>query len=232
MNHSWLFVMLIAGAYLLGSVPFGLLVARMRGVDIRSQGSGNVGATNVGRVLGRKWGVLVFLLDAGKGALCTLAGGAASHSASVMEAGRASPDWWWLASGFACVAGSVAPIYLRFRGGKGVAASVGAILGIYPYLTLPALAVLALWAVVVRASGYVSLGSIAAAVGLPLAFVGICVARGWRVSEHYPLLGLCVALAALILLRHRENIGRLLAGRENRIGAARTAQDEPSANHG
>jgi len=224
MTAGWTIALLLIGAYLVGGIPFGLLVARLRGVDIRRHGSGNVGATNVGRVLGRKWGAIVFLLDAGKGMICTLAAGWLGHASETNDpTGRlAAQDWLWLGAGLSCVLGSVAPVYLRFRGGKGVAASIGALLGIYPYLTLPALVVLVAWAVVARTSGYVSLGSMVAAALLPAVFMVACRLFNWPVAGHYPLLGLCLALAALVLIRHRQNIGRLMAGTENRIGAVRS----------
>jgi glycerol-3-phosphate acyltransferase PlsY len=216
---------LLAGAYLVGSIPFGLLVARCRGVDIRRCGSGNVGATNVGRVLGFRWGLLVFLLDLGKGAASTVGAGLlldwpVDPSRAI---GSLQRDVVWLAAGLACVLGSIAPLYLRFRGGKGVAASLGAVLGIYPYLTLPGLVVLVAWALVVRLTGYVSLGSMVAAGLLPISFLAFARLRGWGLSEHYPLLALCIGTALLILLRHRDNLRRLMAGTENRWAPRRRA---------
>ena len=207
--------LLFFGAYLVGGVPFGLLVARLRGIDIRRHGSGNVGATNVGRVLGRPWGILVFVLDVAKGAACTASVGfIMPDSTSTWTAHR---DLIWLGAGLACVLGNVAPVYLKFRGGKGVAASLGALFGIYPFLTWPGLAALLIWGLVVKATGYVSLGSILAASLLPLLFSALCWRMGWGLAEHFPLLGLCIGMAILVLMRHWENIGRLLAGTENKV---------------
>jgi len=220
MNATTHLFSLFVAAYLLGSVPFGLLVARLKGVDIRNKGSGNVGATNVGRVLGKKWGILVFILDVGKGLASTLAAAELIHR-NPTESWAVSPafqDLVWLGIGAASIVGSMFPIYLRFRGGKGVAASLGAMLGVYPYLTWPGLFAMVLWAVVVKLSGYVSLGSVIAATSLPLTFVALGFVKGWSLTEHYPLLVLCLLLAALILLRHRDNMSRLLAGTENKIG--------------
>lgn len=212
--------LLFAAAYLLGSIPFGLIISRAKGVDIRKHGSGNLGATNVGRVLGRRWGALVFILDAGKGALAAgLAGFLIARSDAPWISSRpAHVDWLLLGAGLCCLLGNIAPFYLGFKGGKGVAASLGFVLGVYPYLTLPGLAAGAVWLITVKISRYVSLGSILAACALPIAFVAAARLSSWTLAEHYPLFCLAVAMAILVLLRHRSNIARLLAGTENRVG--------------
>ena len=217
-------LLLLAGSYLIGGIPFGLLIARLKGVDIRRVGSGNIGATNVGRALGRRWGVLVLALDAAKGAATVLVARELLDAAAGAFAGLrpVHGDLVLLGTGLACVTGSIAPLYLRFRGGKGVAASLGVVVGIFPYLTLPGLVAGLVWVVVVLLSRYVSLGSIVAALTLPAAFLIISRFRGWPLAEHYPLLGLCAALTLAVLLRHRANIARLLAGTENKIGGSRT----------
>lgn len=219
-------VTLLVAAYLVGGIPFGLIIARHRGVDLRKAGSGNVGATNVGRVLGKKWGVLVFILDLGKGALVSIVAAKMASSHSESETMR---DWIWLACGASCIVGSVFPVYLRFQGGKGVAASLGVILGIYPYLTLPGLLAFALWVIVVKASGYVSLASLSAAVFLPLGYTVMAWFAPWPLSVHYPLLALQATLSVLVFIRHRENIRRLLAGTENRIGRTGDGQTKPAS---
>mgnify|MGYP002623896993 FL=1 len=131
-------------------------------------------------------------------------------------------DWIWLGAGATCVIGGMFPFYLKFRGGKGVAASLGVILGIYPYLTLPGLLALVLWGVVVRFTGFVSLGSLCAAAFLPIGFAVMSRLAAWPLSDHYPLLCLLVTIALLVIARHRDNIRRLLAGTENRIGRIRS----------
>lgn len=219
MTPPWHYAFLMVGCYLLGGVPFGLIVARAKGVDIRAIGSGNVGATNVGRALGRKWGAFVLLLDAAKGAACTVAAGLLS--ARDQGISQTTRDAVWLGAALACVIGSIVPIYLRFKGGKGVAASLGAVLGIYPYLTYSGLVSFVLWAIVVKATRYISLGSIVAAVSLPIAFAILCAILEWGISRHTPLLGLCLALAVMVLIRHRDNIRRLMAGTENKVGQSR-----------
>lgn len=210
---------LLLACYLVGGIPFGLVVSRLKGVDIRTHGSGNLGATNVGRVIGKKWGVFVLLLDTSKGA-CTSLAGLAYLEYSGLDVGKhaALCDFIWLGTGLCCVIGSVAPVYLRFKGGKGVATTLGVLLGIYPYLTLPALAALGVFAIVVAISRYISLGSIIAAACMPFAFLGISMVQHWPLGDHYPLFGLTLLLATAVLIRHRSNIGRLLAGTENRLG--------------
>jgi glycerol-3-phosphate acyltransferase PlsY len=213
---------LLLACYLVGGIPFGLIVSRLKGVDIRKHGSGNLGATNVGRVLGKKWGVFVLLLDASKGACTSIAGRVFLEYAGLMDVGGQAVlcDLIWLGTGLCCVIGNVAPVYLRFRGGKGVATTLGVLLGIYPYLTLPALVAIVAFAIVVAISRYISLGSIIAAVCMPPAFVANSMLEGWPLTEHYPLLGLTLLVATVVVIRHRSNIGRLLAGTENRLGGA------------
>ncbi len=208
-------IMMLVGfpllAYVIGSTPFGVLIARSRGVDLRKAGSGNVGATNVGRTLGRKWGLLCFALDVAKGLIPVLVVGlllrrqdgfpTLVHQAS------------WLATGFGAIAGHVFSFYLKFRGGKGVATALGVVVGIFPYFTLPGLCVLAIWIAVTLISRYVSLGSVVAAV----AFGPLFVAFNWPATDYWPLGIFAVAMALLIIVRHRSNIGRLLAGTENKI---------------
>ena len=214
-ENPWLlFVVLSAAAYVIGSTPFGVIIARFHQVDLRSKGSGNVGATNVGRVLGRKWGFLCFFLDVGKGLGPVLAAGML-----VREGSSAIPtdpqQAAMLGVAFGAIAGHVFSFYLSFRGGKGVATSLGVVLGIWPYFTYAGLCALGVWIVVTMTSRYVSLGSIAAAA----AFVGLFVALNFAdLGRLWPLGTFAAAMAALIIFRHRTNIARLLAGTENKIG--------------
>ena len=200
-------------AYVIGSTPFGYVIARAKGVDLRTKGSGNVGATNVGRVLGRPWGYLCFLLDVAKGFAPVLVAG------MLLREGPAAPGAYhqaaWLAVAFGCIAGHVFTFWLKFRGGKGVATSLGVVLGIWPYLALPGLVALGIWIAVTLIWRYVSLGSIVAAA----AFLPLFVAFNYgRVSSLLPMLVFAAAMVALIILRHRGNIRRLLGGAENKIG--------------
>ncbi len=198
-------------AYVIGATPFGVIIARLRNVDLRKCGSGNIGATNVGRVLGKPWGLLCFFLDAGKGlAPVLLAAWLMTDELNTIN--QVST----MGAAFGAIAGHVFSFYLRFRGGKGVATSLGVVLGVFPYFTWAALAALATWIAVTLISRYVSLGSIVAA----LAFVGFfAVFNARRLDQVWPLGLFAAAMAALIIVRHRANISRLLAGAENKIGS-------------
>lgn len=216
-TDAWTAIGLAAAGYLCGAVPFGLLIGRMRGVDVRTRGSGNIGATNVGRVVGRPYGAAVFVLDGLKGFLpVTAARWAVSESG-----GAAWPYVVWTVVATACVLGHSYPVWLRFKGGKGVATSLGAGLAVYPYYTGAALAALAVWGVVLAATRYVSAASIVAAVAFPVIFAAWAWVRreAWGgPAELWPLYAFGAAVAALVVWRHRGNIGRLREGRERRVG--------------
>ena len=191
------------GAYLLGAVPFGLLIGRGLGNDPRRHGSGNIGATNVARASGWGAGALTLALDAAKGVAAVWAS-AAWCADPAAPAGAAA----------AAVCGHAFPIYLRFKGGKGVATAAGAFAMLSPWATLASGGV---FLILVIASRYVSLGSVGAAVTLP-AFTAWLSPGSMRVEAA----ALC---ALIVLLRHRENLQRLGAGVENRIGGARNRPD-------
>ncbi|MDQ3907429.1 MAG: glycerol-3-phosphate 1-O-acyltransferase PlsY [Acidobacteriota bacterium] len=198
---------LIIAAYLLGSIPFGYLIVRAKsGGDVRETGSGGTGATNVTRRAGKVAGVLTLALDALKGA-----------SAVVLARRLLAPDfgidWWVAACALAVVAGHVFPVWLKFRGGKGVATGLGAFVCLAPLAVACACAV---FVVVVWATRYVSLGSVVAAALLPL-FVWLLYARGGPGSEFEPVVTCALAGAALIVFMHRANVGRLLRGNENKL---------------
>lgn len=211
----WL-VWLLA-AYLIGSVPFGLLIGLARGVDIRKAGSGNVGATNAGRVLGRKWGLLCFALDVLKGLGPVLAYGVV-HELTVGGAGDAAAALQWLAVAAAAVIGHIFPVWLKFRGGKGAATGLGVVLGVWPVLTVPGIVAAALWVVLLKKYGYVSLASIVAAAAMPVLTLvaGVLAERSPDVVAVY--VAVTAVLALLVALRHRSNIVRLRAGTEPRVG--------------
>ncbi|MEZ6242723.1 MAG: glycerol-3-phosphate 1-O-acyltransferase PlsY [Phycisphaerales bacterium] len=205
-------------AYLVGAVPFGVLIARAKGVDIRAHGSGNTGATNVGRVLGFRYFLLCFLLDMGKGLAPTLAAGLTAHAAGRWDVAP-TDAWLWLAVAAASVLGHMFSPFLGFKGGKGVATGLGALLAVFPILTLAALAAALVWGLVFALRRIVSLASIAAAIALPIAtgvVVGAREAFTWPAAA--PFLTVSSALALLVILRHRANIARLLAGEERPMG--------------
>lgn len=207
----------VAGAYLCGSIPFALLIGLARGVDVRQVGSGNVGATNVGRALGRKWGVLCFILDVLKGLLPVLIGGMTLGYANRLDL-PPEEAWRWLALGAAAVLGHVFPIWLKFKGGKGVATGLGVLLGFWPILTLPGVGSAILWVTLVLTLRYVSLASMAGAVALPIfAFIHAQLTAP-QPMDRVPFFVVGAALALLVVVRHRANISRLIAGTEHRIG--------------
>jgi acyl phosphate:glycerol-3-phosphate acyltransferase len=227
-------------AYLLGSIPFGYLIVRAtQGADVRETGSGGTGATNVSRRAGRAAGVLTLALDALKGAAAVAIAklfsglpifGLGGHISRPLQAlpgksmgryvligGASSPEqdvyWWIAAAAIAVILGHIFPVWLRFRGGKGVATGVG----VFLMLTPIAVAIAALvFFVVVTLTRYVSLGSILAAGAIPL-FVILQHAFVWPVESLAPIMSAAITGAALIVLAHRENIGRLIGGNESKF---------------
>ena len=185
-------------SYLLGSIPFGLIIASINKIDIRSHGSGNIGATNVYRVIGKFWGLLTFFLDAMKGFL---------------------PVYYFLnfygnhqhlgvCCGLAAILGHTFPVYIKFRGGKGVATSAGMLFGIAP---LPVFIGLLVWIIIMFLFRFVSLASITASVVIS---VIICFSDAYSIFTKY----LITFISILIIWLHRENISRLIKGTENRFG--------------
>lgn len=193
-------ILLIVGltlfAYLIGSIPFGLLISKAKGVDIRKQGSGNIGATNVLRCLGKPLGITCFVLDALKGFL---------PAALFPMIGKVDPTFGIL-FGTAAILGHNFPIFLKFKGGKGVATSAGVLLGVAPLAVVIGLLT---WVIVFKTSGYVSLGSIIAALAV--------IATGWTAGYGSVIATALTLLGALTIYRHRENIKRLANGTENKF---------------
>ncbi|GJM27125.1 MAG: glycerol-3-phosphate acyltransferase [Phycisphaerae bacterium] len=229
MSFTALAILLCVGCYLVGGIPFGYLAGTTRGIDIRTKGSGNTGATNVGRVLGRKWAIAVFLLDALKGFLPTLAIGhwlpqqACTSGVSVTLIQVA-----WLGAGLCCVLGHSFPIYLRFKGGKGVATSLGVLLGIYPYLSLAGVLAFVVWGLALWVTRVVSLASIVAALSLPIFVTGCMFWHGYDVVVgHLPMIVFAILIAGLVLYRHRANIARLRTGSESRLGDRSNRAESP-----
>lgn len=207
------FAVAIVVAYLLGAVPFAFLIARAHGKDLRTIGSGNIGATNLARAVGRRWGYICFALDVLKGFIPMAAVGAIVGTPE-----RPALFALWLAVGVAAILGHVFSLFLRFKGGKGVATSFGVALGLWPYFTISALIALTVWVAVVLIWRYVSLASICAAVAFPVALLlGILLVPTWHAWPLWPLLVAAIAIPAMVVLRHRENVRRLLAGTESRI---------------
>ncbi len=204
------FLSILTG-YLLGAIPFGYLVAKARGVDILKHGSGNIGATNVGRVLGRGFGLLVFLLDFLKGALPTLSARLVTLDLDW------PPNTLAVATGVAAFVGHLFPIYLSFRGGKGVATGAGVVAVLLP---LPFLGSLGVWLAVVLATRTVSLASILACVYL-LAQRLLLTSQPWN-WDHAVVSAFCVTAVVLVIARHQANIRRLWQGTENQLKESNT----------
>ncbi len=199
--------LVIVLCYLIGGIPFGLLIGRLNRLDIRAHGSGNIGATNVWRTLGRGWGLTCFALDALKGYVSV-------SVVQVLAEGGHVAGWTPIVAVFAAVAGHVWSPYLKFKGGKGIATSAGALLAV---AALPVLVALVVWCIVMAATRLVSLASICGAIVLPLAGIGINLLSEPNAYDR-PTLGLLVLLCIVAVLRHRGNIRRLLKGTEPRMG--------------
>ena len=199
------FVCVVFG-YLCGSIPFGLLIGKwVAGVDIREHGSRNIGATNCGRVVGRGWGLLAFVLDVAKGAVPV-----AMLTPPVQEPLYGSLQ---VLSGLSAILGHVFPIWLRYRGGKGAATGLGVGLGLCP---LGAGIGFGVWALTVAITRYVSLGSMLGAAAFAVA--AILLSGDPLGPTQWPRSTFYVVVCVLVIARHRANIGRLLRGEENRIG--------------
>ncbi|NMB45523.1 MAG: glycerol-3-phosphate 1-O-acyltransferase PlsY [Firmicutes bacterium] len=189
-------VLAILASYLIGSIPFGLIIGKIwANLDVREFGSGNIGTSNVLRTVGPAAAIVVFALDVGKGAVAVYLGS------------LAGAEFTKIMAGVAAIAGHNWPIYLKFKGGKGIATSLGAVISLTPAI---ALILLGLWIIMVGITRYISLASLAAAVLFPI-FLIIS-----RASTTYILAGIVISVFAIY--RHRTNIQRLLSGTEHKIG--------------
>jgi len=239
-NHCMLILLGIAGgSYLLGSIPSGLLISLSRGIDIRKHGSGNIGATNVWRTMGKGWGSLAFFCDAFKGWLAAFAGiWVLMHFPVVTHdftnplviktiTRKISPEYGGIAAAIGCILGHNFPVWLRFKGGKGVATSLGVIFGMMP---LAALTIFAIWGIVFKVSRYVSLASLTAAVSLPVVVIGLMMwypRHAWGAVDGWGNFYFAVAATFLLIKRHSGNIKRLMEGTELRFGTPK-APGEPA----
>jgi len=206
----------IVVAYLLGSIPTGFLVAKARGIDIRTVGSGNIGATNVFRHLGTRAGVFVLLADALKGWLAVVVGSNLICAWVDPEASGLSREWFHILAGVSAVLGHNYTCWLSFKGGKGIATSAGVLLAlVWPSLLI----IFAVWVVVFAFTRFVSLASICAASSLPFA--------AWLTGESTTMIIITAAMTLLAIYKHKANIKRLLNGTENRIGGKPIAPAAP-----
>ena len=198
---------LVVGSYLLGSIPFGYLAGRLVGMDIRQAGSGNVGATNVVRVLGKRYGYPVFALDFLKGF--------GAVKISMLIAPGSPPEWnspeiFGILAAIFSVLGHLYPPWLKFKGGKGVATSAGALLALTPIATLIGIVI---WITVFWLTRYVSLASMTAAVVLPV----VILVLSCHDQNKKPLIYSSACVAAVVVWRHRSNLSRLIRGTEPRF---------------
>jgi acyl phosphate:glycerol-3-phosphate acyltransferase len=192
-------------AYFIGSIPTGFLFGRARGIDIRTTGSGNIGATNVFRTLGKAAGITVLLIDAVKGFV--------PAKYLLFGATPETREYHAMVAGLSAILGHNYTCWLRFKGGKGIATSAGVLIALVPYGLLITLGA---WIVIFAISRYVSLASIGAAVVLPFAV--------WAVGGSTRIIILCLVLSVLAIYKHRTNIQRLIAGTEHRFGQKKEAQ--------
>jgi len=198
-NTPLMISLTLLAAYLMGAIPNGLLLARLKGIDLQKMGSGNIGATNVFRCVGKGWGIAAFILDALKGFI------PAFVFPQLMDS---APGWLGLACGVTAVAGHNWPVWLKFKGGKGVSTSAGMLLGIAPAAVGIGFAAFALTLLITR---WVSLSSIVAAIAVPTAYI---VMEG---TDNRLLAGALIVMGVLVIFKHRANIGRLLKGTEPHI---------------
>jgi len=215
--------------YLLGAIPFAFVIGKAHGVDIRKVGSGNIGATNLGRTLGKRYFWQAFFLDAAKGfvpvlVISLLVRHWQSDLYLTSSTGHPLPAWSPLLTAIACMLGHVFPVYLKFKGGKGVSTSFGVVLGFWPLYTVAGLASGLVFVVVLMAYRYISLASIVSSLSFVI-FVALL--GSWSDSRNIayhpwhdllPLLIIGALLAAVIILRHRSNMVRLYRGTEPKIG--------------
>lgn len=194
--------------YLFGSFPAGYVAGRLAGVDVRLFGSGNIGATNVLRVLGKRWGYAVFFVDAFKGFAAVRL---AFFLAQRFPLAKPYAEYLAILTAVMCIVGHSFPVWLRFKGGKGVATSAGALFGLMP-LAVPF--VILIWVIIFETTRYVSVASIIAAASLPVV-VGLFLR--WHFLEGSVLLYFSIMIALLVLWRHRSNFSRLLNGTEQRF---------------
>lgn len=233
---SWSLIWLVA--YVIGSIPFGFLIARSNGIDIRQHGSGNIGATNVGRVLGRRLGLFCFGLDVLKGLVPSVLAGVIMdvHARADLPPLVALA---WLGVPVAAIMGHMFPVWLKFRGGKGVATGLGALVGVFPVMTFAAIVVLLIWIASAKITRYVGISSCLAALCMPPATLGSALLSRSPYSplrlidskvhhvmpsiealldNAWPYLVVTLILAAIVIYKHRGNIQRTIAGTEMKIG--------------
>jgi acyl phosphate:glycerol-3-phosphate acyltransferase len=206
------YILTAIAAYLLGSIPTGFLVGKARGIDIRTMGSGNIGATNVFRYFGKTAGLVVLLVDAVKGLVAVIALPRLCWLAFGAQPDPLNREWLEITAGLAAILGHNFTCWLSFKGGKGIATSAGVLIALVPYSLL---AIFAVWILVFALTRFVSLASICASFTLPIAT--------WILGGSFTMIAINAAMAALAIYKHKSNIQRLLNGTESRIGSKKRA---------
>ncbi|MCH7547249.1 MAG: glycerol-3-phosphate 1-O-acyltransferase PlsY [Planctomycetes bacterium] len=239
---NWQWPICIIGAYLVGSIPFGVIIGRIRGIDVRDHGSKNIGATNVSRVLGKKLGMLCFLLDVAKGAGPTIVAGFMIGKVAEAEPEpremwlwmavelKQSEMWLWMAVAISAVLGHMFSIFLRFRGGKGVATGFGSLAAMWPLMTFPAFVAVVVWYFSLRMTKYVAVASMLAAISLPLVYLLTSIPNDGRdiariLMHASPPCIVTGVLAILIVYQHRSNIARIQRGEEPKVAGRKRRGD-------
>ncbi|MFK7883586.1 MAG: glycerol-3-phosphate 1-O-acyltransferase PlsY [Phycisphaerales bacterium] len=244
----------IAIAFLAGSIPFGFLIGKLHGVDLRTVGSKNIGATNLGRTLGKRFFFLCFLLDMLKGMIPTAVAGWQMGVLGEFSP-PASDAWWWMGVMAAAVFGHMFTPWLGFKGGKGVATGLGAMLGLFPAFTVPGVGSFVVFMIVLGLWRYVSAASVAGAASLPIwtwyahqqqktlrerQFASEPLNQEMRADEidalipfnGWPFVAVATLLGGLVIYKHRGNLARLAAGTEPKIGSPKDADAQISASSG
>ena len=210
------YILTALAAYLLGSIPTGFLVAKARGIDIRTVGSGNIGATNVFRFLGKPAGIFVLFADALKGWLAVVGVTWVVIQAFHLSQDQVTKEWLQICAGVCAILGHNFTCWLHFKGGKGIATSAGVLTALVP---LSLIIILGVWIVVFALSRYVSLASICAALTLPFA--------AWLTHQSMTMIAITTVLGVLAIYKHKANIKRLLNGTESRLALKKLATEVP-----
>ncbi len=226
-------VICVVCAFIAGSIPFGVLIARARGINIQEHGSKNIGATNVGRVLGKKLGIICFVLDVLKGSIPALvAGNLAGTFGKQLDSIGTNDMLLWIAVTFAALLGHMYPPWLNWKGGKGVATTFGGMVAMWPLLTVPVLLAMCVWILSLVLFKIVSLASVVAAASLPIMTLGWVY---WQtgslsIAHSWPMIGVTTLIASLVLWKHRSNIHRIARGQEPTLHSCITPPKDQHTN--
>ena len=222
-------VICVLCAFIAGSIPFGVLIARARGINIQEHGSKNIGATNVGRVLGKKLGIICFVLDVLKGSIPVfVVGSLAGTFGKQLDSIGTNDMLLWIAVVFAALLGHMYPPWLNWKGGKGVATTFGGMIAMWPLLTVPVLLSMGVWILSLVLSKIVSLASVVAAAVLPIMTIGWVY---WQtgslsIAHSWPMIGVTTLIASLVLWKHRSNIQRIALKQEPKLGSSTSSTQE------